>query len=230
MFNKKEYNKQWNKNNPEKVKEISKRSYVKNRKKRLEHVKEYSRKNRKKISEYMKEYRKQYYEMHCEKIKEYNRLWNKNHPENIKEASRKYRENNPERKHYNKESHRLYMNMKRKTDLKFNLNHKISREIYKALRWNKAGRHWEILVGYTLNHLIKRLNKTLPDGYAWQDFLEGKLHIDHILPIAVHNFDKSEHIDFKRCWALSNLQLLTAKANLMKHTKLTKPFQLALKI
>jgi len=100
----------------------------------------------------------------------------------------------------------------------------------KSLRDNKNGRKWEDLIGYTLDDLIKRLEKTIPKGYIWQDYLTEKLHIDHIIPISVFNFDKPEHIDFKRCWALNNLRLLPAKENMMKHDKLYKPFQPALPI
>ncbi|GAI61384.1 unnamed protein product, partial [marine sediment metagenome] len=38
------------------------------------------------------------------------------------------------------------------------------------------------------------------------------------------------HIDFKRCWALENLRLLPAKENMVKHNKLDRPFQPALRI
>jgi len=34
----------------------------------------------------------------------------------------------------------------------------------------------------------------------------------------------------KRCWALSNLRLLPAKENMIKHNKLDRPFQPALRI
>ena len=64
----------------------------------------------------------------------------------------------------------------------------------------------------------------------WQDFMEGKLHIDHIIPISAFNFTKPEHINFKRCWGLSNLRLLPAKENRIKKDKIIKPFQLALQI
>lgn len=43
--------------------------------------------------------------------------------------------------------------------------------------------------------------------------------------IAVHNFETTEDDDFKRCWALSNLQLLPAFDNLSKGSKIDKPFQ-----
>jgi len=99
-----------------------------------------------------------------------------------------------------------------------------------SLKKNKAGRTWKSLVSYNLNDLIKHLKKTMPEGYTWQDYLEGKLHLDHKIPISAFNFTKSEHTDFKRCWALSNLQLLPARENLVKSNKLTKPFQLALQI
>ncbi|MBA7582514.1 hypothetical protein ES708_24444 [subsurface metagenome] len=98
------------------------------------------------------------------------------------------------------------------------------------LKVSKNGKGWETLVGYTTNDLKKRLRKTMPKGYTWQDFLSGKLHIDHIIPIAVFNFTKVEHIDFKRCWALSNLQLLPGKENMVKGDKMDKPFQPALRI
>jgi len=99
-----------------------------------------------------------------------------------------------------------------------------------SLQNNKAGRHWETLVGYTLADLIKRLKRTMPKGYNWNDFLEGSLHIDHIIPINAHNFSQYNHIDFQNCWALNNLQLLPAKKNLMKSNKLYRPFQPALQL
>lgn len=102
--------------------------------------------------------------------------------------------------------------------------------IWKALKGNKAGRHWEDLVGYKLNDLIKRLKNTMPKDYCWQDFMEGRLHIDHIIPKSAFNYTNTEHIDFKRCWSLDNLRLLPAKENLIKHNKLYKPFQPALAI
>jgi len=100
--------------------------------------------------------------------------------------------------------------------------------IWLSLKGNKAGKHWENLVGYTLKDLVKHLKKTMPKGYNWKDVLNGKLHIDHIIPKSVFNFTKPRHIDFQNCWALSNLQLLPARENMLKHDKLTKPFQPAL--
>lgn len=115
---------------------------------------------------------------------------------------------------------------KNKSDLRFQLNdHMKTRIRFSLKKGTKNTYHWELLVGYTVNQLKKRLNKTMPEGYTWQDYINGKLHIDHKIPVSVFNFTKSEDIDFKRCWALSNLQLLPAKENISKHNNLNKPFQ-----
>jgi len=119
-----------------------------------------------------------------------------------------------------------YASFKYKTDPKFNLNSRISTLIWSSLRNNSEGKkNWENKVGYNMTDLIKRLMNTIPKGYIWQDYLEGKLHIDHIIPKKVFNFTKPEHPDFRRCWALKNLRLLPARENLIKGAKLARPFQ-----
>jgi len=164
-------------------------------------------------------YMKMWRSKHPKYNSKYNKKWQKNNPEYMKQ----WQKNNPE---YMKQ----YLSIKYKVDWKFNLSHKIKIAINISLKGDKTGRHWENLVGYSLIDLIRRLQKTMPEGYTWQDYLAGKLHIDHIIPISAFNFSKPEHTDFKRCWALKNLQLLPAKENRTKHNKLTKSFQPALKL
>ena len=60
---------------------------------------------------------------------------------------------------------------------------------------------------------------------AWDNYGLHGWHIDHIFPLSVFNYTKPEHIDFKRAWALKNLQPMWAKENYQKHNKLEKPFQ-----
>ena len=190
------------------------------------------------MKKYKREYNKKWKKNNPEKVKEQKRKYRKEHLMEIKEYAVKWHENNREKHLKNMEKWRLnnleYINKnmrnKCKTDLKYNLNNRMKVAVAISLKGNKKGRHWEDLVGYILNDLIKKLKKTMPKGYYWQDFLTGKLHIDHIIPINVFNFTKSEHIDFKRCWALKNLQLLPAKENIDKSNKLSRPFQPALKI
>ncbi len=108
---------------------------------------------------------------------------------------------------------------------------KMSRLVSKTLkrhRTSKQGKSWPGLVGYTIDELEARLLETMPDGYCWADYLSGALEIDHIVPASAHNFASPLDIDFRRCWALSNLRLLTKEANYEKRAKLSAPFQPAL--
>jgi len=194
---KKAYNKQYRENNIEKLKEYNK---------------QWSKDNREKL----REYKKQYYQENKEYRREYQKQWRKDNPEHHEQY---YNQN----KEKIKEHRNQYCVSKRKTNLSFNLNHRISNAIYYSLKGNKAGRHWETLVGYTLDDLIKRLRKTMPKGYTWDDYLQGKLEVDHIYPIAMFNFTSTIDYDFQRCWALKNLQLLPAKENRLKGCRLIKP-------
>lgn len=120
---------------------------------------------------------------------------------------------------------------RRKTSLKYQLNHRMSSLIlFHLKRGTKNNRHWEDLVGYTVKELTSRLKSTIPNGYGWQDYISGKLQIDHIVPVSVYNFDKPEDIDFQKCWSLSNLQLLTKEENNFKRAKLTKSHQPSFKL
>ena len=209
------HHKQWVENNREKLNKYNNQYRIENKEK----IEEWVIENREKL----KKYRKQYNENNREKIIETSRQRRKTHPEYCKKCHKQWREKNPE--YYKK-----YFFIKRKTDLKYNLNYKMCIAINISIKKNKNGRTWESLVGYTLADLIKRLKKTMPAGFTWQNFLSGELHIDHIIPIDAFNFTRPEHTDFLRCWALSNLRLLPAKENLRKSNKLDRPFQPALKI
>ena len=63
---------------------------------------------------------------------------------------------------------------------------------------------------------MERLTKTLPNGYNWQDFLNGKLDIDHIKPIRNFNYSNTKDEGFKNCWKLENLRFLTVYDNRSK--------------
>lgn len=95
--------------------------------------------------------------------------------------------------------------------------------IYKFLKENKGGRNWPEFLPYTFKQYCKNLEKQFKEGMSWNNY--GQWHVDHKIPISVFNFSKPTDIDFKLCWALSNLQPMWAKDNLIKHNKITKPFQ-----
>ncbi|MFA5340610.1 MAG: hypothetical protein WC332_02420 [Clostridia bacterium] len=100
----------------------------------------------------------------------------------------------------------------------------ISRNIYKSLHGKKYGKHWEEIVGYTLDQLKNHLEKKFQNGMTWENY--GKVwHVDHKIPVSVFNFKNINDLDFKRCWSLSNLQPMFAFDNQSKGNKLSKPFQ-----
>ena len=205
---KKERNKQWRKDNPDRMKEL---------------IRIWHRNHPEKYNEYTKQWRKN----HPEKRKEIDRQWAANNPEKVKAKNKKYHENNPEKI---RKTRRNWERNTRRTNLKDNLSCRIKTMMSRCLKKNKNNRSWKNFVNYSLSDLIKHLKKTMPKGYSWNDYLNGRLHIDHIIPISAFNFTKPEHVDFKRCWTLKNLRLLPAEENIIKNDKLERPFQPALKL
>jgi len=165
--------------------------------------------------EYLKKKRKQhrnYYGKNKDRIIAYIREWKRNNSKKVRETNNQYQ------------------NKKYKIDLRFNLNSKMSALIWHSLKGNKAGRTWKSMVDYTLEDLKNHLKKTMPKNYTWQDYMQGKLHIDHRIPTRAFVFKYPEDEEFKQCWALENLRLLSARENIMKNSNITDPILLGLLI
>jgi hypothetical protein len=148
--------------------------------------------------------------------------WRKQNPDKVKSYA-------PKKKMWKKNNHDKVRaagnkaNRKVRNTPKGRLNHKVGNLIRLSLRGTKAGWHWEALVGYTLEQLMRHLEKHFLPGMSWGNM--GEWHVDHKVPIAAFNFKKPEDLDFKRCWALNNLQPLWAIDNIKKKDKIEKPFQ-----
>lgn len=151
----------------------------------------------------------------------YNIQWNKDNPDKTRASKERRKAVSPEK--IKEEQRRA--SIKRKSTIGGRLQHRVSNLMRVNLKRNKQGRKWDSIIDYSLTDLIKRLTKTMPSGYTWQDFMDGKLHIDHIVPVVAFNFSSPNDIDFKRCWSLKNLRLLPAKENILKSDFLEKPFQ-----
>jgi hypothetical protein len=191
-----ERNKQWYKNHPEHVR-------IKSKKRRIRHPEKVRASDR--IN----------YERHKERRIKYACEWPKSHPERAKENRTRWAKNN-------KDKIREKNQRARSTPMG-KINDSISSTMRSVLRGTKAGRHWEDLVGYTVKDLKEHLEKQFKPGMSWSN--HGQWHIDHKIPKAAFNFEKPEDIDFKKCWALSNLQPLWAIENTVKKDKLDRPFQ-----
>lgn len=240
--------KEWALANPEKKKETDKRWRMEN----ADRKRENDRLWREMAGESRLEQKRQYHAANREKISEKRRLERLADPEGSKAKDRaRYKK----RKHLisqqrkeayatNKNGFRdrmkayrmakgeqirewrlRYYESRKAIDDSFLLRCRMAVGIRKSLKTGKAGVSWLNLVPYTLHELKKHLIRTMPKGYTWDDFLSGELHIDHRLPVSKFNIKSASDIDFQRCWAKRNLQLLPSKENISKGAKLEKPFQ-----
>jgi len=95
----------------------------------------------------------------------------------------------------------------------------MTRRINSSLLTGKAGKSWRTLVDYTIDDLIRHLERQFLPGMSWAN--RHQWHIDHIVPIAQFSFETPECPGFKAAWALSNLRPLWRRQNQMKSAKRT---------
>ena len=143
-----------------------------------------------------KEKTKAYQLANKEKISEYAKTWAKNNVEKRRLAKRQW-----DQKHRLDPFHRVSNN------IRTNMAH--------ALQGKKGFRKWESLVGYSLQDLINHLQSKLSTDMTWDNY--GSLwQVDHITPKSWFKYDSAEHPEFKKCWALANLQPKLTTDNIKK--------------
>lgn len=90
------------------------------------------------------------------------------------------------------------------------------REYIRKLKIPKNDRAHKYL-GCNYQFFKKYIESKFTEGMTWDDFLLGKIHIDHIRPISSFNlFDEAE---LKKAFHYTNCQPLWAKDNLRKSDK-----------
>lgn len=192
----------WCKKNPERLRENTNRWKKANPEKFIESIRKWQKAN----PECGRKSNKRWTKANYEKKRGINIRYIKNNSERIRERNRK-------------------RHAKNRATPRGQLNHNVSSAIRISLCGNKQGRQWEPLVGYTLEQLKKHLEKKFKPGMSWENYGRNGWHIDHKTPVSVFNFEKPEDEDFKRCWALKNLQPLWAADNFKKNNKIDKQFQ-----
>ena len=142
--------------------------------------------------------------------RERRKRWLQRHPQYLREYTKR-----PEvRKRIYQ--HVLKYTMERiREDPKFRLDLNMRSLIRQSLKGKKAGRGWEKLVGYTLEDLVKHLEKQFDDKMSWENY-GSYWHIDHIKPRSLFKYTSPDDPEFKECWSLKNLQPLEKTANLKK--------------
>lgn len=132
------------------------------------------------------------------------------------EAARKYRRENAERvRSRSAERYRRRYGI----DPHFTLGLRVRNLVRDSLNGRrKSGRTFDIL-GYTAEDLKFHIESKFKDGMTMGALLRGEIHIDHIRPVASFDITSEYCEDFKKCWALDNLQPLWAFDNLSKGAK-----------
>lgn len=127
-------------------------------------------------------------------------------------------------------SHLQYLNLKYKNDIQFKLktcfsaNLRIRLKNKKILNRTKTEDILKKKLGYTIQDLIKHLEKQFDDKMNWDNYGEY-WHIDHIFPESIYIYSSYDDFQFKECWSLKNLRPLSKFENILKSDKIIQPFQ-----
>jgi 5-methylcytosine-specific restriction endonuclease McrA len=146
-----------------------------------------------------------------ERMKEYyarpevkEKLRSEEHLERARLANKKCRERNPEKtRENNRRAQRKYV-QKSKNKISQRVS-SLMRQSLKRKGGSKRGSHWEDLVDYSREDLVRHLESLWEPGMSWDNYGRDGWSIDHIIPISRFDFDSESDVGFKECWALSNL-------------------------
>lgn len=157
--------------------------------------KNYNIKNKEKISNKQKDYNQK----RKQEIKEYKSNYQVNYRKTHKEEV--------------KLKARLYMKLRKKTNVNFRLLCNMRKRIWNALNYNLKAEKTTKLIGCNIDFLRIHLRNLFAEGMTWDNY--GKWEIDHIVPCA--SFDLSKPREQRKCFHYTNLQPLWMKDNRIKH-------------
>ena len=210
-MNIKEYKKQWQQKNKEKIKIAKRQYYLKNKQYILLHNKQYKQKNK----NYFKKYFKKYAHKNRDNIKEYKKQYYLKNKEQIRHSKKQYVNKNKEKiKEYKKQ----YEKNRRKTDINYRILGCLRARLRIALKNNSKFTNTKKLIGCNVEHLKKHLQSKFTKGMSWNNYGVYGWHIDHIKPCILFDLSKTEQQ--QECFHYTNLQPLWAEDNLKKRDKI----------
>ena len=109
---------------------------------------------------------------------------------------------------------RIAMLKRRSNDIHYRLRYVISSSINHKLKKrlsSKKGKSTFNFLPYTIDDLIKHLERLFTKGMTWDNQGVYGWHIDHIKPDSLFNYKSVDDKEFQECWALKNLQPMWAK-------------------
>jgi hypothetical protein len=183
----------------------------KNKEKLLKQKKEYYLKNKDILSEKARVYRNNPYVKAKKKITD--KLYREKNKDKINATKEK-------RKDITREKARIRSNEKSKTDISYRILKNLRSRIRFALKKGqiKKADTTENLLGCTVPEFKAYFTSLFTNDMSWNDFMAGKIHIDHIIPCA--KFDLTNEEEQRICFHYTNLQPLWSTDNLKKGTKI----------
>lgn len=124
-----------------------------------------------------------------------------------------------------REKRRISNNNKNKQDVNFRILKNLrSRTRFALKKWDTIKSDTTVLLlGCDVDEFKIYFCSLFTDGMNWDEFMNGNIHIDHIIPCS--SFDLIKEEEQKKCFNYSNLQPLWAIDNLRKGTKILKSCQ-----
>lgn len=219
----------WRRKNPDKMREINRKSeekrkqngkqkqYLLENKERFQQINKKWREENKDLLEIKK---KQYYEQNKEKTINTVKRWQSENKEKV----RVYRIKNETNRKLNGKG-REYKRNRRKTNPQYRLKLALSGRIRSALKSKGIKKYSTTmeLCGCSISHLKKYLESLFTDGMSWENYGLYGWHIDHIIPCA--SFDLTNPVQQKKCFHYTNLQPLWADINIDKSNKLNYAYK-----
>ena len=103
------------------------------------------------------------------------------------------------------------------------ISRRLSFQVWHSLRLildkskKKNGRHWQDLVGWSVDQLMKHLELKFDPGMTWDNYGgDSGWQIDHVTPKSWFKISEAGDEEFCKCWDLANLQPKWLKDNASK--------------
>lgn len=145
------------------------------------------------------------------------REWYRRNAEHVAAYQRRYK---VEHRDLVRSRDRKRQGWRRRNDSRYAIDHRMARALSHALGPRKSGSSWQVLLGYSLDGLMSRLEQQFSDGMTWENC--GEWHIDHIIPRASFAYLGPHEPAFRVCWSLWNLRPLWGADNLRKSRSLPR--------
>ena len=189
---------------PEIIRAIKQRDYANHRDKYIKYGIEYRQNNKDKIS-----------------LR--NKIYYENNKLYINKRQGNYQQNyikRPGIREHRRIIKRIYVDRRRKIDPEFVIRENIRTRLRKAVisqATSKSNKTMK-LIGCSISKLKNHIEKHFNQGMSWNKLLEGKIHLDHIIPLKW--FDLTDPYIQKIAFNYLNIQPLFAKDNFHKQGKI----------